>query len=492
MRKIFLASGMVTCLFILLSGCEKGMSGDGSPLSFQNRNGDMGGDNVTGNSDKIVENPFVKTADSATSTFSIDADGASYALARRAFSENLKIDFESLRTEEYINYFTYDYSDPTTDDNIAVNGEVSACPWNDAHKLIRIGIKGKSIAKENYPAANFVLLIDVSGSMAGADRLQLLKEGFIDFANQMRPQDRIAIVTYAGYQSLALPSTPGTQKSKIIDAISKLGSGGGTNGSGGIILAYDIAKQNFIANGNNRVILGTDGDFNIGVTNTEDLVKLVEEKREQGIFLTTVGVGVGNFNDAMMEKIANKGNGNFEYIDNREQLKKVFIEEYNKFVTVAKDVKVQVTFNASLVEEYRLIGYENRVLQNNEFEDDKADAGEIGAGQTITALYEIKPKSNVNFKIAPTFTINFRYKKPTVSVSIPLDLDIYDAGRSFESSSENMRFASSLAALGLYLRKSAYKGNVTLAQISAWATNAKSFDPFGYRAKHLELLQKVK
>jgi Ca-activated chloride channel family protein len=194
----------------------------------------------------------------------------------------------------------------------------------------------------------------------------------------------------------------------------------------------------------------------------------------------------------MMEKVANKGNGNYEYIDSRDQMKKVFIEEYNKFVTVAKDVKVQVTFNTALVEEYRLIGYENRVLQNQEFEDDKADAGEIGAGQTITALYEIKPKSNVNFKSIPTFTIHFRYKKPTGSVSIPLDLDIYDAGRSFESSSENMRFASSLAALGLYLRKSEHKGSVTLEQINEWATNAKSFDPFGYRAKHLELLQKVK
>jgi Ca-activated chloride channel family protein len=281
LRKIFIASGMVTCLGMLLSGCEKGMGGSGGPLTYQNGHGDG---YIAGNVDKIVENPFIKTADSATSTFSIDADGASYAVTRRAFTENWKMDFDGIRTEEFLNYFTYDYSDPADDNNIAVNGEVSVCPWNDAHKLIRIGIKGKSITKENYPAANFVLLIDVSGSMGSPDKLQLLKDGFIDFTNQMRPQDRIAIVTYAGYEKLALESTPGTQKSKIIDAISKLGSGGGTNGSGGIKLAYDIAKQNFIANGNNRVILGTDGDFNIGITDKEELVKLIEEKREQGRF----------------------------------------------------------------------------------------------------------------------------------------------------------------------------------------------------------------
>jgi Ca-activated chloride channel family protein len=308
----------------------------------------------------------------------------------------------------------------------------------------------------------------------------------------MRDQDRIAIVTYAGNESLALESTPGTKKDKIIAAIKKLGSGGSTNGSGGIKLAYDIAQKNFITNGNNRVILGTDGDFNVGITNTDDLVKLIEAEREKGIFLTTLGVGTYT-NEAMMEKVANKGNGNYEYLDTKEEMKKVFVDEYNKFLTVAKDVKVQVTFNRDLVEEYRLIGYENRVLKNDDFDDDKADAGEIGAGQTITAIYEIKPKnSGINSRSVPTFTIHFRYKKPAESASIPLDLDIYDAGHDFASSSENMRFAASVAAFGLYLRNSAYKGTVTLDQIKNWSAGAVSFDPNGYRAKHLSLLEKVK
>jgi Ca-activated chloride channel homolog len=450
------------------------------------------GDYARANLAAFEENPFIVTKDSNTSTFSIDADGASYALTRRMLNERFDYDFKSLRTEEMVNYFTYNYEDPTDGAPIAVNGEVSACPWNVAHKLIRIGIKGKSVAKEQYPLANFVLLIDVSGSMASDDKLALLKNGLISFVNQMRPLDRIAIVTYSGYESLALESTRGTEKEKIINAIRSLGSGGSTNGAGGITLAYEIAKQNFIPNGNNRVIMGTDGDFNVGITSPDDLVKLVQEQREKGIFLTTLGVGNDNINDAMMEKIANKGNGNYEYLDNHDELKKVFVDDYSKFLTVAKDVKVQVTFNKEMVEYYRLIGYENRVMENKKFEDDQTDAGEIGAGQTITAIYEIKPKNEVNGSTAPTFTIHFRYKKPEAATSIPLDLDIFDAGHDFASSSENMRFAASVAALGLYLRKSSYKGSMTLAQIKSWSAGAVSYDPNGYRAKHLRLLESVK
>ena len=473
-------------LTVVSTSCDK-KAGNLASGNF-NANGST---DVTGKIVAIEENPFIKTIDSATSTFSIDADGASYAITRRSITENLSNDFKGLRTEEMVNYFTYNYDNPTSDDAIGVNGEVSVCPWNNEHKLIRIGIKGRSVDKAQYPFANFVLLIDVSGSMSSSDKLELLKNGFIDFVNQMRPQDRIAIVTYAGREALALESTPGTQKDQIISAIKGLGSGGSTNGAAGIKLAYEIAQKNFITNGNNRVILGTDGDFNVGVTSTDDLVKLIEEEREKGIFLTALGVGT-YLNEGMMEKVANKGNGNFEYLDSKDELKKVFVDDYNKFLTVAKDVKVQVTFNTNIVEEYRLIGYENRVLEKQEFDDDKADAGEIGAGQTITAIYEIKPKSGVNFKSVPTFTIHFRYKKPAESTSIPLDLDIYDAGHDFESSSENMRFAASAAALGLYLRNSAYKGNTTLPQIKSWAAGAVSFDPNGYRAKHIQLLEKVK
>jgi Ca-activated chloride channel family protein len=492
LRKFLLPATCLTilCLFIFIA-CDKHLS-SGSMFSQPNGVGDGPIEGV-GNTAVIKENPFIKTVDSNTSTFSVDADGGSYAMTRRLLESNQFSYYkDALRTEEFTNYFTYDYADPTDNSPIAVNGEVSECPWNIDHKLIRIGIKGKSIQKQEYPLANFVLLIDVSGSMSSTDKLELLKSGFIDFVNQMRSQDRIAIVTYAGVESLALESTPGSQKSKIIVAIKKLGSGGSTNGAGGIRLAYEIAQKNFIQNGNNRVILGTDGDFNVGITTADDLVKLIEEKREQGVFLTSLGVGLGNYNEAMMEKVANNGNGNYEYLDSKEELKRVFIDEYNKFVTVAKDVKVQVTFNKDIVEEYRLIGYENRALKNDDFKNDKKDAGEIGAGQTITAIYEFKPKSGIDFKQKATFTINFRYKKPAENISQPIDLDIYDQGKTFEAASENMRFAASLASFGLWLRSSEYKGHTNIAAIRKWAEGAKNFDPYGYRAKHIELLSKVK
>lgn len=440
---------------------------------------------------QITENPFIETSKLATSTFSVDADGASYAVTRRVLMENMRHRFSGLRTEELVNYFTYDYNNPTGDTAIAVNGEVSDCPWAKHHKLIRIGIKGKAFAIKDYPPANFVLLIDVSGSMAPEDKIGLLKNGFIDFVNQMRPEDRLAIVTYSGFESIALESTPGTEKEKMIKAIQALSADGLTNGSKGIMMAYDIAQKNFIRNGNNRIILGTDGDFNVGLTSTNDLVKLVEEEREKGIFLTTLGVGTEVVNEQMMEQIANKGNGNYEYLDSKEELHKVFIDDYSKFLTVAKDVKVQVSFNADVVKEYRLIGYENRVMENKQFEDNGADAGEIGAGQTITAIYEIVPVRSAVNKTLPAFTIHFRYKNPGEGTSIPLDLPVYDTGNSFNSASENMRFAASVAALGLYLRESDYKGKITLNKIKSWAKNAISFDPNGYRARHIHLLDKA-
>jgi Ca-activated chloride channel family protein len=328
--------------------------------------------------------------------------------------------------------------------------------------------------------------------MQGSDKLELLKKGFIDFVQAMRPEDKLAVVTYAGDAGLVLPSTSGKEKDEIIGKLTSLKPGGSTNGAAGIKLAYEIAQTNFIKGGNNRVILGTDGDFNVGVSSTDELVKLIEEKREHGVFLTVLGVGMNNLNDAMMEQLANKGNGNYEYLDNLSELKKVFVDEYSKFLTVAKDVKVQVTFNPQIVEEYRLIGYENRVLEKKDFTDDKKDAGEIGAGQTITALYEIKPKPGISFKTQPSFTIKFRYKNPDASSSAPLELEVYDEGKSFEAASENMRFAASLAALGLHLRDSKYKGTVSLEKIKTWAGQATTFDPNGYRKKHLKLLNELK
>ncbi|MBN8857904.1 MAG: von Willebrand factor type A domain-containing protein [Sphingobacteriales bacterium] len=483
---------LLSLIGITFLSCEKmGNSGSGYYYATDN----MGGSGQVGNTDSVVENRFVKTGDSAVTTFSVDADGGSYALSRRLLtgSQDISSYTQAIRTEEFINYFTYNYPDPSDEDNIAVNGEVSTCPWNTEHKLVRIGIKGKSISKSAYPPANFVLLIDVSGSMSSDDKLELLKNGFISFANQMRSSDKIAIVTYAGKEAVLLESTAGSKKNDIVNAIKKLGAGGSTNGAGGIQKAYEIANRNFIPGGNNRVILGTDGDFNVGITNTDDLIKLVEDNKSKGIYLTTLGVGLGNYNESMMEKIANKGDGTYEYLDSEEELKKVFIDEYSKFVTVAKDVKVQVSFNKDLVEEYRLIGYENRALTNSDFEDDSKDAGEIGAGQTITALYEIKPKQgNADFGNHPSFAISFRYKKTANDPSVLLNLDVYDNGAAFADASENMRFSASLAALGLYLRNSSYKGSVTLNNIKQWAANAVSFDPNGYRSKHLQLLNKVK
>lgn len=470
-------------ILLVLNSCDKELnSGFNGGDFYQN----------VGKADSIIENPFIKTTDSATSTFSIDADGASYALTRRLVTSSGIGEYkDALRTEELINYFTFDYPKASLNENISVNGEVSICPWKASNKIIRIGLKGKSVALAEYPIANFVLLIDVSGSMSSPDKLELLKSGFIKFTEQMRPEDRIAIVTYAGSDKVALESTPGSQKNKIITAIQNLGSGGSTNGEAGIKKAYEIAQNNFIAGGNNRVILGTDGDFNVGISSTEQLISLIEQKRNSGIFLTALGVGLGNLNESMLEKIANKGNGNFEYIDNKEEMEKVFIHEYNKFLTVAKDVKVQITFNKDIVEEYRLIGYENRVLQNSDFKDDLKDAGEIGAGQTITAIYEIKPKANVDFKTNPSFTILFRYKKPDEITSRELSLNIYDIGQTFDASSESMRFSASLASLGLYLRNSQYKGNTTIEKIRDWASSASTYDPNGYRQKHISLLQKI-
>lgn len=476
---------------IALGACNKGSHS--AQLSYATDGFGTNPGGTIGKMDAIQENPFIKTKDSAVTTFSVDADGGSYALVRKALETSMQLNHykDAIRTEEFINYFTYNYPDPVDGNNIAVNGEVSTCPWNTAHKLVRIGIKGKSVQKANYPAANFVLVIDVSGSMSTPDKLELLKNGFITFVNQMRAEDKIAIVTYAGEDAVRLLSTPGTKKNEIIAAIKGLGASGSTNGAGGIKRAYQIANENFIAGGNNRIILGTDGDFNVGITNTDELIKLIEEYKARGIYLTTLGVGLGNYNEAMMEKIANKGDGTYEYLDSEAELQKLFIEEYNKFVTVAKDVKVQVSFNKDLVEEYRLIGYENRSLTNDDFKDDSKDAGEIGAGQTITAIYEVKPVANAAFKLKPSFGIQFRYKKSADEASIPLSLDIYDNGNSFAEASEDMRFASSLAALGAYLRGSAYTRGVTLSSIKDWASAATTFDPGGHRKKHLQLLNKV-
>ncbi len=500
MKKIFLFA----ISMFLVTGCEMA-SDKSSPYpsysaSYANTSDMIGGTEPISveQYNTIVENPFVDVAKEATSTFSIDADGASYANVRRFLATNSKPVADAIRTEELVNYFPLNYADPTDGQPIAVNGEVSECPWESTHKLIRIGIKGQSIAKENLLPSNIVLLVDVSGSMSDPNKLALLKEALPNFVDNLRAQDKLAIVTYAGQAGVVLGATSGSEKSKIKSAISQLGAGGSTAGAQGIITAYDIAEKNLVEGGNNRVILMTDGDFNVGPSSQKELVDLIVSKRDKGIFLTVVGVGTGNLNDGMMEQVANKGNGNYEYIDNLKQAQKVFVEEFSKFYTVAKDVKIQLTFNPDQVKAYRLIGYENRLLKKEDFTNDKEDAGEINAGQTITALYEIVPVPVTNVldqagrREVPTFTINFRYKQPTAVSSQAIDLPIFDTAPAFTLASENMRFAASVAAYGLLLRNSAYKGNATYDKVKGWASAAMTYDPYGYRQEFIQLVDKAK
>ncbi len=438
---------------------------------------------------EVEENPFVQVADQPVSTFSIDADGASYANVRRFIQQDQQLPPKAaVRTEELINYFNLDY--PYTDPShpINLNGEVSPCPWNEAHKLVRIGIKGQPIAQNQLPASNFVFLIDVSGSMGSDDKLELLKNGFKLFVDELTAEDRVAIVTYAGAAGVVLPSTTGNNKTIIKQAIDALGSGGSTAGAEGIITAYEIAQQNLIQGGNNRIIIGTDGDFNVGPSSQEELVALIEEKRDLGIFLTVLGVGRGNLNDAALEQIANNGNGTYEYIDTIEQLKKVFIYEFSKFYTVAKDVKVQVIFNSDNVEAYRLIGYENRLLNQEDFTDDTADAGEIGANQSITALYEIIPKSNPFFRNVPTFTVDFRYKNPNAEVSIPMELVIFDAGETFADASDFMRFTSSVASFSMLITNSPYKGTSNYNDVLQILNSTQLNGPYQLKAEFVQLV----
>ena len=436
------------------------------------------GDNYS----EFADNPFIKVSENPTSTFSVDADGASYSNLRRfIFDDNIAPPPAAIRIEEMMNYFDLDYQYIENEHPISIEGEITSCPWNDNNKLIRIGIEGEPLGET--PSSNYVFLIDVSGSMSSEDKLELLKSGFISVLDEMKQDDRIAIVTYAGSAGVVLNSTPVSEKEAIISAISRLGSGGSTAGAEGIITAYEIAEENFIEDGNNRIIIGTDGDFNVGPSSTDELVSLIEEKRESGIYLTVIGVGRGNLNDNGLEQIANNGNGTYEYVDGIPQLKKVFIYDFNKFFTVAKDVKVQVTFNPVNVASYRLIGYENRVLNNEDFEDDDEDAGEIGADQNITALYEIVPASSPNLHSFPTFQFDFRYKRPFETASNLIEVPIYDQSIRFDESSDQMKFVGAIASFGMLLRDSPYKGDASLEDALEWLESSKLRDDHDFKAE---------
>lgn len=430
--------------------------------------------------DNIKENPFLKSADNPLSTFSIDVDGASYSNIRRFISNGQLPPDGAVRIEEMINYFTYNYPQPTGDTPFSIHTEYTVCPWNEKHHLVAIGLQGKKIPTENLPAANIVFLIDVSGSMWSQDKLPLVQSSMKLLADQLRPQDKVAIVVYAGSAGLVLPSTDGNDKTKIKDAIDALQAGGSTAGGAGIKLAYKVAQDNFIRNGNNRIVLCTDGDFNVGQSSDDELERMIEEKRKSGVYLTVLGFGTGNYQDAKMQKLANKGNGNHAYIDNLSEARKVLISQFGgNMFTIAKDVKLQVEFNPAKVQGYRLIGYENRMLAKEDFNDDKKDAGELGSGHTVTALYEIIPlgvhapelKKVDELKYqkpqgkAPIFnnanevmTVKFRYKKPAEDKSLLLEKIISGSPVAFNNAGNNIKLAAAVAKFGMMLRGSEYKG----------------------------------
>lgn len=437
------------------------------------------------------ENPFIDPANEPISTFSIDADGGSYTNVRRMINNGQNPPKEAIRVEEFLNYFNYDFSNPTGNVPISVRAEVGECAWNSEHRIIQIGIKGKIVPLQDMPTVNYVFLIDVSGSMSSPDKLELVKSALYKITDQLRSQDKVAIVTYAGNSRVVLQAT--SDKEGIRNAVDGLGAGGGTAGSEGIKTAYEIAEQNFVEDGNNRIILATDGDFNVGITNPSELITLIEEKRESGVFTSVFGVGIGNYNDVIAEQIANNGNGNYFYLDSEEEVTRLITHEYGIFYTVASDVKVQVEFDPNTVSSYRLIGYENRLLNNEDFDDDKKDAGEIGAGQSITALYEIVPKQSQAFNRSDEyFEMNFRYKENLNSASQLITINAIDEGKGWSQMSNDFRFASSVASFAMILRESEYKGTTSYQKVIEWAEASKGTDEHNYRKKFIELVKKAK
>ncbi len=456
---------------------------------------------------KINDNEFKEAKKNPLSTLSIDVDKASYSNVRRFIMQGNIPPADAVRVEEMINYFSYNYPQPKGDDPFSITTEYTECPWNTNHNLIHIGLQGKEIETTNLPANNLVFLLDVSGSMESADKLPLVKSGIRLLVEQMRTQDNISIVVYAGAAGVVLPPTSGAHKEKILDALEQLQAGGSTAGGEGILLAYKQAKENFMKDGNNRIILCTDGDFNVGVSSDGELVSLIEKKREEGVFLTVLGFGTGNYKDSKMEQLADKGNGNYAYIDNIMEAKKVLVKEMGgTLLTIAKDVKIQIEFNPGKVKAYRLVGYENRLLANEDFNDDKKDAGELGSGHTVTAIYEIipagssEPVASVDeLKYQQTITntsatndvmtVKFRYKEPSESKSKLITKVVLDDKIGFAKASENCRFASCVAEFGMILRDSKFKGQSNYKNILALAKASKGKDEEGYRSEFIRLVE---
>ncbi len=461
----------------------------------------------------ITENNFKKVKNDPLSTFSIDVDRAAYSNVRRFINDNQLPPADAVRIEEMINYFQYDYKGPKEEHPFAIHTEVAPCPWNSESQLIQIGIQGEKMDLENAPNSNLVFLIDVSGSMSSSNKLPLVQAGLKLLVDNLKAEDRVAIVVYAGAERLVLESTPGTKKAEIKAAIDILESGGSTAGASGIKLAYQIAKENFIPKGNNRVILATDGDFNVGVSSDGGLLRLIEERRDDHIFLTTLGFGMGNYKDNKMELLADKGNGNYAYIDNIREAKKVLVTEMvGTLYTIAKDVKIQIEFNPAMIKKYRLIGYENRLLNKEDFNDDKKDAGELGAGHTVTALYEIvlneasserDPKStnavdplkyqkssltSIANESKELLHLKLRYKAPKGRTSQLIQHPVYKEAVG-KKTSNNFRFATAVASFGMLLRNSKYVGKLTYSDILQMAKGAKGEDQEGYRAEFIQLVE---
>jgi Ca-activated chloride channel family protein len=459
--------------------------------------------------DNIKENEFHKVTDHPLSTFSIDVDAASYSNVRRLINEGTLPAPGAVRIEEMINYFSYNYPQPSNDKPFSITTELAQCPWNEDHQLVMIGLQGKKIDLDKLPPSNLVFLIDVSGSMQDENKLPLVKSSLNLLAEQLRPQDKIAIVVYAGNAGLVLPST--NDKYKIREAINALEAGGSTAGGAGIKLAYQTAQQNFVENGNNRVVLCTDGDFNVGASSDDELENLIENKRASGVYLTVLGFGTGNYQDGKMQKLADKGNGNHAYIDNINEAKKVLISEYGgTLFTIAKDVKLQVEFNPAKVKGYRLIGYENRMLDKEDFNNDKKDAGDMGSNHTITALYEIIPANEGNDEEIATVDplryqsqkpkkqsasffnelmfVKIRYKKPDENRSNLMEVSVKDNS---EVAGNNMRFASAVAAFGMVLRNSALKGTSNYKLVKSLATSSIDSSSDAYKKEFLELVNKA-
>lgn len=439
--------------------------------------------------DEIKENPFVKVVEEPVSTFSVDADGAAYAYMRRCLRSGFLPSANSVRIEEYLNYFSFDYPEPRGAEMLAIDAELAACPWNGSHFLLRLGLKGRSLRDDQIPDANYIFLIDTSGSMAGDDRITLLKNGLVTMLDYMKPTDRVAIITYSGTVSKALESTLVSDAAGIKKVIKGLKASGSTAGGAAMKMAYDEAVAHYITGGNNRIIMCTDGDFNVGVSSTEALVEMVESYLDKGIYLSIMGFGQGNFQDSRMENLSNHGNGTYTYIDSEEEMMKVFVNERSRFWAVANDTKCQVTFDPAAVESYRLIGYENRVMAKEDFEDDKKDAGEIGAGQTITALYEIVPADGFTTGSTPA-RFDVRYKLALGGESRPLTKEIIVPADK-NTLSVNMGLAAGIAAYGLCLRNSEYKGEASWTMAQDLITPAVKNDPYGLRAQLLDLIAKA-